>query len=595
MNEEDGNNRRMLIAAALCLALLVVWPMIFPPPPAPESDPGSSVGTATVAEAENRRDAEAWREKERVESSTVAAAVEATADVDPEIFEFWGAVPVDDEAIPFEVRLSNVGGAFEMVRLPSYRERDSDNRATDAAISLSDPVQELPVDGFRFQQMGGVELVGATSFDLPRRPVYEVVEQRDDYIKYRLTTRSGVVVEREYRFSKESFAVEMAISVTNRSGKAQTHQLQVGAALSANDAMRQGGGFFSAFMPPPDHLEAVCHADGSVYRENINSLEEGEVERYGQEVRWIGVDRQYFLAAIVARDREREAASCALERKGDAARATMTLPPVELAPGDTHRHKFTAYLGVKMPELLEAVDAELEGAINYTVLGLDLAPLCTALLWILGLIHDLTGSWGLAIIGLTVLVKAVLFPLNQRQGKSMRAMSALRPEMDKIREKFPDDRQRQSEEMMRLYKEHNVNPASGCLPILIQMPIWFALYRSLWVSVDLYQEGFLWMGDLTTRDPYWILPVVLTLVMFIQQRMMPAAMDPVQQKIMMYTMPLFFGFLMAALPAGLCLYILVNTLLTILQQHLINRSIGPSSGPNRPAREVAAVPSAGRG
>jgi len=113
---------------------------------------------------------------------------------------------------------------------------------------------------------------------------------------------------------------------------------------------------------------------------------------------------------------------------------------------------------------------------------------------------------------------------------------------------------------------------------LIQMPIWFALYRSLWVSVDLYQQGFLWVADLTTRDPYWILPVTLVVVMFIQQKMTPTTMDPVQQKMMQYTMPAMFGIMMAALPAGLCFYILTNTLLTIVQQHLINKSIGPMGG-----------------
>jgi YidC/Oxa1 family membrane protein insertase len=156
--------------------------------------------------------------------------------------------------------------------------------------------------------------------------------------------------------------------------------------------------------------------------------------------------------------------------------------------------------------------------------------------------------------------------------------------MDEIREKYADDRQRQSEELLKLYRKHNVNPASGCLPILIQMPIWFALYRSLWVSVDLYQERFLWIEDLTTRDPYWILPLALTAVMFLQQRMLPTTMDPAQQKVLQYFMPLMFGSMMAFLPAGLSFYILVNTVLTILQQHFINRSIG---GPPK-AEPVAA-------
>ena len=203
------------------------------------------------------------------------------------------------------------------------------------------------------------------------------------------------------------------------------------------------------------------------------------------------------------------------------------------------------------------------------------------LLSILALIQRWTGSWGVAIIGLTVLVKAILFPLNQRSMKSMRAMSALKPQLEEIRKKFPDDRQRQSEEQMKLYREHNVNPVGGCLPMLLQMPIWFALYRSLWVSVDLYQQGFLWIPDLTTRDPFWILPVTLIVVMFLQQKLTPTTMDPMQQKIMTYTMPLVFGLMMSQLPAGLCFYIVVNHAVdhraAALYQQVDRATWGPST------------------
>ena len=212
-------------------------------------------------------------------------------------------------------------------------------------------------------------------------------------------------------------------------------------------------------------------------------------------------------------------------------------------------------------------------------MGLNLAILCEGLLAVLALIYGLSGSWGLAILGLTVLVKLTLFPLNQRSGRSMRAMSRLKPEMEELKKKYPEDRQRQSEEMMKLYRNNNVNPASGCVPMLLQMPIWFALYRALWVSIDLYQESFLWIPDLTSRDPYWILPVMLVVVMFLQQKMTPTTMDAAQQKMMMYFMPLMFGAMMMALPAGLCFYIFVNTVLTIVQQHFINKDGGPVSAP----------------
>jgi len=181
----------------------------------------------------------------------------------------------------------------------------------------------------------------------------------------------------------------------------------------------------------------------------------------------------------------------------------------------------------------------------------------------------------------------VLFPLNQRSGRSMRAMSALKPEMDALKTRFPNDPQRQSEEMLKLYRKYGVNPAAGCLPLLLQMPIWFALYRSLWISVDLYQEPFLWLPDLTARDPYWILSVAIVLVMFIQQKMTPTTMDETQQKIMLWVMPIVFGSTMAALPSGLAFYILVNSLLTIVQQHFINKSVGPMEGSPSPRPAAA--------
>ena len=577
MNEDDGNNRRMLLAAAICLAVLAIWPVIFPPAVPPPGSQGDPSATSTSTPSFSTLDgAEVAAGSVTTSSVGAGEAVSPTPRVEAQIFSYEGEAEIDDEMVAFRGALTNVGGAFERFVLPGFNERDADNRPTDQPIQLADPVSKSALEELAFHQMGGIAFVGGSTFELPVGAVYEVVSSSDDTVVYRYRDRSGVEVERTYAVSSDRTWADFTIKVTNRSDRAHTHQLELGAALEANDAMRSGGGW--SFAPPPDHLEAACHVDGSMERENVNSLDDGEPERFAGGVEWVGVDRQYFLSAIVARDADRAQASCVLEGRGDVARASMVLPPVALEPGQSRTHRFTAYMGPKVPEALDHVSPELRRAINYTVLGLNLAPLCNLLLWILGFIHDLTGSWGLAIIGLTVLVKAILFPLNQKQGKSMRAMSALKPEMEKIKTKYPDDQQRQSQEMMRLYKEHNVNPAGGCLPLLLQMPIWFALYRSLWVSVDLYQESFLWIPDLTTRDPYWILPVILVVVMFIQQKMMPAAMDPAQQKIMLYTMPLMFGFLMAALPAGLCFYILVNTLLTIVQQHLINRTVGPPVG-----------------
>ncbi len=569
--EEEVNQRRMYLAAALCLAVITLWQAFLAPSP-PKRKSAADKGAVAAATKEPAK---------TTKTSTSAAKpvfeAKPRSPVAPTSFKFSGQVPGGEEdPIRYDITLTNVGAAIDRFELLSYKERDRDNRPTNDPIGLANPVAGSPRnDGYG--QMAGIEFLEPTTFRVPTRSVYEVKEESADRILYKYTTDEGVEIEREYRFRKDSFEVELAVTVRNRSPREQKHRLQIHGALIASEAMEQGGGFLSRFVPPPDHLDLLCHVGNEVEREHHQSLrDESQPIRFKGPARWVAVDRQYFVAALIPRGRDE--ASCSLSAAKDIGQAALVLPSVSLKAGEEKRHKFTAYLGVKKPALLTQVEADLESAVDYTIFGLNLSLLCTALLWVLRLIHGWTGSWGLAILGLTVLVKLILFPLNQRSGKSMRAMARLKPAMEAIRKKFPDDRQRQSEETMKLYREHGVNPAGGCLPMLIQMPIWFALYRSLWVAVDLYQQEFLWMRDLTTADPYYILPVALIVVMFLQQRMTPTTMDATQQKIMQYTMPLVFGGMMSALPGGLCFYILVNTLLTIVQQHFINKAHGPLGG-----------------
>ncbi len=566
--EDQENKQRLLLAGAMCLLVWSVWDMMGKQQAEP-TVPNSPVATATTAAKPGEV---AMR---TVGSSTLAVA--QAAHVKPQTFEFKGSVKSGGLEVPYEITLSNIGGGIQAYTLPGYKERDQDNQATDNPISLANPMSnDLHDLDAAFGQMAGIGFSKETTFTVPARIPFEVVSKTANGLHLRYRTPEGVVIERVYELDPKSSNVEMAVTVRNESGQTQQHQLQMHSALKVTEAMTRGSGFFSNFIPPPDHLQALCYADEEVEREDYAGLAKEDVT-FKEGVRWVAMDRQYFLSAIISRDGSNP--ECKLSAKGDVAQAALLMPSSVLKSNEEKRYKFTAYLGVKKQSLLTLVDEELVGAVDFTIMGLNLAVLCTGLLWVLGKIYGLTASWGLSILGLTLLVKLILFPLNQRSGKSMRAMAALKPQMEEIKEKYPDDRQRQSEETMKLYKDHNVSLGGGCLPILIQMPIWFALYRSLWVSVDLYQESFLWIGDLTTRDPYWILPVVLVIVMFLQQKMTPSTMDPAQQKMMQYTMPLVFGTMMSTLPAGLCFYILVNTLLTIVQQHFINKSIGPIGGP----------------
>lgn len=580
--QEEQDKRRLLLAAAMCLMVLLVWPVLFPRPKAPVDPAGpQDAGTAVTATATAADSAPQIAAAEPVKTSS-RAATPPTKKVEPKTFEYGGKVSYEDTEVEYALTLTNIGGGIQTFALPTYKERNEDNEATDDPIQLANPTStKIDDPKGAFQQMAGIGFLEGTTFTVPKRIPFEVVERSKDSLHLRYRTPEGVVIEREYQLREDSFEIEMAVTVRNESSQAQQHQLEIHSALEVNEAMTQGSGLLSSFVPPPDHLQGLCFSDGEVEREDYRKLksaaEDKEKIEFEEGVRWVAMDRQYFLAAVISRDRTEP--TCKLSAEGDIAQASLVMPTSNLKPSEEKRYKYTAYLGVKKQSVLTLVDANLEGAVDYKILGLNLAPLCTALLWVLGVFYGLTKSWGLSILGLTVLVKLMLFPLNQRSGKSMRAMSALRPQMEAIKEKHPDDKQRQNEEVMKLYRDHNVSLGGGCLPILIQMPIWFALYRSLWVSVDLYQQGFLWIADLTTRDPYWILPVTLIIVMFLQQKMTPTTMDPAQQKMMQYTMPLMFGAMMTALPAGLCFYILVNTLLTIVQQHFINKSIGPMGGP----------------
>ncbi len=194
------------------------------------------------------------------------------------------------------------------------------------------------------------------------------------------------------------------------------------------------------------------------------------------------------------------------------------------------------------------------------------------------------GNWGIAIILLTLVIKLLTLYWTQKSMRSMRAMQRLKPKIDLLREKFKDDKQRLNQETMALYKVHKVNPLGGCLPMVIQMPVWFALYRTLLNSVELYHSTFIpgWLNDLTSPDPYYILPVAMGIAMFGQQAITPQPLEGTQAKMMKYFMPIMFTVMMLQLPSGLTLYIFINTVLTMLHQYYMNKT--DKGGPIEPPK-----------
>jgi YidC/Oxa1 family membrane protein insertase len=234
---------------------------------------------------------------------------------------------------------------------------------------------------------------------------------------------------------------------------------------------------------------------------------------------------------------------------------------------------FTLFVGPKLQEQLQSVGGALERTVDYGITTALAQPLFTVLDWV----HGWVGNWGFAIILVTILIKLVFYKLTAMSGRSMAKMRKIAPRMKALQERYKDDRQGLSQAMMELYKREKVNPAAGCLPILIQMPFFFAFYWVLVESVELRHAPFaLWIQDLSARDPFFVLPVLMAGAMFFQTRMSPAPPDPMQAR-MMQIMPLVFAAFLIVFPAGLVLYQLTNTALSLLQQWRINTIVARES------------------
>jgi YidC/Oxa1 family membrane protein insertase len=295
-----------------------------------------------------------------------------------------------------------------------------------------------------------------------------------------------------------------------------------------------------------------------------------------------GIDEQYFLTAVTPPAGVN--ASCHIEARGEKQGSLLAALSVPLAvpAGGAVSHGFVGYAGPKDTDELTAVAKSLRQAVD---LGFW-AIIADILLGIMKFFHKVVPphNWGISIILLTVAMKVLTFPLQHKSMKSMQEMQRIQPQLEEMKKKFAGDTQRQNLEQMKLFKEHGVNPMGSCLPMLIQMPIWFALYTTLQVSVELYNAPFIrgWLNDLTAPDPYYVLPVAMGITMILTQVLTPAPMSNPSQKTMGYVMSGFFSLLMLTLPSGLTLYIFTNNVLSIAQQMYLRRAMKlpqpPASG-----------------
>jgi YidC/Oxa1 family membrane protein insertase len=283
---------------------------------------------------------------------------------------------------------------------------------------------------------------------------------------------------------------------------------------------------------------------------------------------WVAWLQHYFVTAWIPNKNDSNVVQTRKDSQGNYI-IGFTGPVLTVATGATAQTSATLYAGPKSQAVLKELSPGLELTVDYGILWFIAQPI----FWLLQHIHSLVSNWGLSIILLTMLIKGIFFPLSAASYKSMARMRAVAPKLAALKEQHGDDRQKMSQAMMELYKKEKINPLGGCLPILVQMPVFLSLYWVLLESVEMRQAPFmLWITDLSIKDPFFILPIVMGATMFIQQRLNPTPPDPMQAKVMKL-MPIIFTFFFLWFPAGLVLYWVVNNCLSISQQWYITRKI----------------------
>jgi YidC/Oxa1 family membrane protein insertase len=386
-------------------------------------------------------------------------------------------------------------------------------------------------------------------------------------------------VTKTFTIVPERYIVHMMVKVAVRvpEGTEAREQLAV-STYEYQDPMGLKGG---SSRVAPRVWSSSTYRDGEIVQTDVTGVLEWP--RFEPSVVWTGFEHPFLLSGYAPFLREGEH----VEKHTSASDGTNGLPrgfmrTDLLYPAKTFKHgdaeltkEVVGYLGPKNYDDLSNADsvAHFETGFSKTIDLGWFAFIGRPLLWLLKVLYGVVGNWGVAIILLTILVKAATLYWTTKSMRSMKAMAALAPQMKALQTKYGDDKQRQQAETMALYKQHGVNPVAGCLPMLLQMPIWLALYRMLSNAGELYQQPFIpgWITDLTATDPVYVLPVALVILMFVQARLQPAQADSAQQKMMQYGMPIMFGAVSFVCPAGLSVYMLVNTLLSAVHSVYMNK------------------------
>ena len=563
------DNQRLLIWSFFGVMVFLTWQawlQDYGPQPTPAASPTSEAAVMEAPQALDTLPELGTETADAIEAPalTASGAVEAASDATPTTDSI---VTVRTDVLDIDISLR--GATLQQATLLAYPV--SKDNPDDLVQMLSPVANDLGLlqTGIRVNDREREPNHLATF--VADRELYELGGDDELAVVFTWSDEAGVAVEKTFRFERGSYLIEVEQRLINATG----------------DALVAGG--YAQLLrrsrePERSMFDVDSYSfDGPIIYDGDKSekLDRNDLLKAPVQVRteqgWVATIQHHFLNAIVPERGTPQIFQVLVD--GSVARASVIgAEATRVAPGSETTFRTTAFVGPKLQAQLEQADETLKLTVDYGWLTIISQPL----FWLLSFVYTYVANWGVAIIAVTILIKLAFYKLTEASGRSMAKMREIQPRMKALQERYKDDRQALSQAMMDLYKREKVNPAAGCLPILIQMPFFLAFYWVLLESVEMRQAPFaLWLTDLSSRDPFFILPIIMGGAMLFQQRLNPAPADPVQARVMQIMPVMFTGFF-AFFPSGLVLYWVTNTLLSIAQQWHINKVVA-EEGKNKKA------------
>jgi YidC/Oxa1 family membrane protein insertase len=546
---------RMFIAIALSFLVFFLWEMFFVDKEAVRP-PVEQTGVETAEPAEP------FDQKQELTGPAATPAARDQASTP----QLRIGRPMTIETPLFTAVIDDRGAVLTSLKLKKYRETaaaDSDH--------LEMVTKEVQSAGTLVVGMEGNSIPGLNDavFQPGTRQEVVTVHTGEKVLRYTWRSPQGVVVEKAFTFQAGSYLIPFAVTIKNGSDTAIQDNLYVALKkFSPETDMRYGFEGPSAFI------------DNGLQQIKVKDIE--DKSHYGGKIKWIAVQDRYFMSCLVPENEKKAVMKLALGEER-ILESRFLVGENTVRPGTQVSYRYETFFGPRSVSLLRSIGNDLDKAVNFGWFDF-LAKPC---LWLMNFLYGFIPNYGVAIIVLTVIIKVLLWPLGNKSYKSMSEMKKIQPLMTELREKYKDDKKRMNEEVMGLYRTYKINPMGGCLPMLLQIPVFFAFYRMLYEAIELRHAPFFgWITDLSAPDrlfrfgfsipmmepPYGIpvLTVVMGATMFLQQKMSPPMGDPTQAKMMMF-MPLIFTVIFINFSSGLVLYWLVNNILSISQQYYVQR------------------------